>query len=381
MNNLEYLVAVVALVSTINISSISVTRFQQSATLKAPCSQMARSDGANELIRTIVKLFEQGKFEEALEKCARVSELSPTDYCPHVLAGFIYAAQMKYRSASEAFGKATQLQPKNKELYLLKASVDSRRNAAAEALAACQKALEIDPKYGEAYAIIGRTLRWDQKRRTEAVSAFQSAIKYSPYNLGSYETLGQLLDESKDQKGAEDVFKQGLAADPTHKTGRFALGRMLVKQGRLVEARKLWEARTSDADSTFPQFIELLKRAENLKKATVTLDQKPNDPDAQIEMGLAVMDGESWVSDGRQERAIVYFRKALDLKPDYDRAQYAICKAYIQVAAVFNREEKTVDLELLKLKQLNPGLAAELEKYRKNYVGAIIGGPPVDLNK
>src|SRR5258705_12043122 len=133
MNNLEYLVAVVALVSTINISSISVTRFQQSATLKSPCSQIAQSDSANELFRTVVKLFEQRKFEEALEKCTRVSELRPNDLCPHVLAGLIYVAQMKYRSASEAFGKATQLQPKNKELYLLKASVDSRRNAAAEA--------------------------------------------------------------------------------------------------------------------------------------------------------------------------------------------------------------------------------------------------------
>jgi tetratricopeptide (TPR) repeat protein len=154
-----------------------------------------------------------------------------------------------------------------------------------------------------------------------------------------------------------------------------------VKQGRLEEARGLWENRTSDEDLTFPNFIELLKRAENLKRATEALAQKPNDPEAIVEMGLAVMEGDSWVVDGRQERAIVYFRKALEIKPGFAKAQYAICKAYIQLADVFSNKKKNVDEELAKLRRLDPKLADEMEEYRKNYSGGIRGGPPVKVDQ
>jgi len=98
-------------------------------------------------------------------------------------------------------------------------------------------------------------------------------------------------------------------------TGRFALGRMLVKQGRLAEARQIWAGRTSDEDNSFPNFITLLDRAEKLKAATDALAQRPNDPDALVAMGLAVMEGDSWVVDRRQERAVEYFRQALKQKP------------------------------------------------------------------
>src|ERR1700686_421931 len=157
--------------------------------------------------------------------------------------------------------------------------------------------------------------------------------------------------------------------------GRFALGRMLVKQGRLSEARELWESRTSDEDRTFPQFIELLKRAENLKRATDALAKNPKDPDALIDMGLAVMDGDSWVVDGRQKRALVYFRKALELRPNYARAQYGICKAFIQGVDGSKDEKKTVDHELAKLRQLDTKLADELEENGKKYLGGLIAYP------
>jgi hypothetical protein len=48
-----------------------------------------------------------------------------------------------------------------------------------------------------------------------------------------YDALGGALESAKDEKGAEEVFRQGMAADPKHMGGRFTLGRMLVKQGRL----------------------------------------------------------------------------------------------------------------------------------------------------
>lgn len=362
-----------------------------SATFKRPAHQPTATPGTGTqesqntdpvvLLRTALELYRQKKFDEALATCEKAASLSPNDFRPRALIGFVYMAQIKMRSASEAFAKAIQLQPKNKELYLFKATADARRGAKEEALAACRKALELDPSYAEAYATIGETLRWDEKRHHEAIAAYQSAIKANSHLLPAYEPLGELLVETKDEKGAEEVLRQGMAADPKQMAGRFALGRLLVKEGRLKEARELWEGRTSDEDVTFPNFITLLKRAENLKQATDNLAQKPDDPEALVEMGLAVMEGDSWVVDGRQERAIVYFRKALEIKPGLAKAQYAICKAYIQLADVFSDKKKKVDEELVRLRRLDPKLADEMEDYRKHYSGALLGGPPMKVDQ
>jgi tetratricopeptide (TPR) repeat protein len=337
----------------------------------AGAAQEQQGGDAEALVRTAFGLYRQQKFDEALAASAQAARLSPADFRPHVVTGLVYAAQMKLKSASESFAKAIPLQPKNKQLYLLKAKADAGRGAKDEALAAARRALDIDPAYAEAYATIGDTLRWDKNRRDEALAAYRSALKADPHFLPAYEPLGELLAGAKDEKGAEEVFRQGLAADPKRMAGRFTLGRMLVRQGRLAEARELWEGRTSDEDRTFPNFITLLARAENLKRATDALAQKPDDPDALVGMGLAVMEGDSWVVDRRQERAIVYFRKALEVKPGYAKAQYAICKAYIQLADTFANQKPVVDEELAKLRRLDPALADELEQYRKDYSGGI----------
>jgi len=338
--------------------------------------QQAQNAEFNTLFQSAFALYQQRKYDEALAKANEASTLSPNDYRPHALMGFIYLAQRKLKSASTAFAEAIQLQPRARELYLTKAEVDRLRNAHDEAVATCRKATEIDPNYAEAYAMLGNLLQFYKDRRPEAISALRTAIKLKPTLTRPYDDLGNILASAKDEKGAEEVFRQGMAADPKHMAGRFTLGRMMVKQGRLTEARQLWEGRTSDEDNTYPQFIELLQRAESLKRATDALAQKPNDPDALVDMGLAVMEGDHWVVDGRQKRALVYFRKALQLKPNFGRAQYGICKAFIQGVDFAKDETKIVDEELTKLRQLDPALADELNAYRKQYVKGLIAAPP-----
>jgi superkiller protein 3 len=327
----------------------------------------------DELLRSAYTLSQQGKLDEALAELKKAAALSPNDFRPLVLSGFVYSAQRKLKSASEAFAAASRLEPRRKEIYLYKAQADHFRNAHDEALEAARKATEVVPNYAEAYAMMGNLLRWDEKRRAEAITALRTAIRLNPKLQQPYGDLGGIFVAAKDAKGAEEVFRQGMAADPKHMAGRFELGRLLVKQGRLAEARELWEARTSDEDRTFPHFIEELTRAENLKRATDALANNPNDPDALIEMGFAVMEGDSWVVDRRQERAIAYFKQALELKPESARAQYGISKAYVQLAEFFTEQKKVLDEEIAKLRKLDPKLADEMEQYRKTYHGGLIG--------
>lgn len=347
--------------------------------LAFPVNQIeTQTTETDKLLREGADLLRQGKFDEALANSAKAAALSPNDFRPQLLAAYAYSGQRKLKSASESFAAAIHLQPQIKELYLDKAQVDYLRNAPDEVVAACRKAVELDPHYAEAYLMIGSVLRFNDKKREEAIAALQKVIELKPKTPEAYDYLGEVFENAKDNKRAEEVFRQGMAADPKHMAGRFYLGRMLVKQGRLEEARQLWEGRTSDEDRTFPNFIAVLKRAENLKSATDALAKKPKDPAALIDMGFAVMEGDSWIVDGRQKRAIVYFRQALELKPDSARAQYGIVKGYIEIADVFKDENKSVDAELEKLRKLDAKMADEMEAYRKNYHGALRAFPVKD---
>jgi tetratricopeptide (TPR) repeat protein len=336
----------------------------------AACAQPQASE-TDQLVQEAYSLLQQRRFDEALAKSLKAAALSPKDFRPHAMAAYAYFGQNKLKSASQEFGEAIRLQPQRKELYMAKAQADHFRNAHEEALQTYRNVIKIDPNYAEAYAKIGSILRFDEKRRDEAIAALETAIRLNPKLLSAYDDLGDLFAYAKDDKRAEETFRKGMAADPQHMAGRFHLGRMMVKQGRLAEARELWEGRTFDEDRTMPHFIDVLTRAENLKRAKDALAKKPKDPDALIEMGFAVMEGDSWVVDRRQERAIVYFRQALELKPDSARAQYGIVKALIQIADTFTAEKPQFDREMAKLRQLDPKLAEELEEYRKNYVGGL----------
>jgi tetratricopeptide (TPR) repeat protein len=337
--------------------------------------QAAQLNEVDVLLQAAVELYNQGKFDEVLTKCAKAIALNPNDYRPHAIAGLAWVAQWKMKNASTAFATVIRLQPQRKEFYVLKAKADISLGAGDEAIAGCRKALELDPNYGEAYAAIGEALEHDEERHAEAVAAYQSALKHNPELFSVYDSLGQLFVNVKDDKRAEEVYRQGMAADPKHMGGRFQLGRLLVKQGKLIEARKLWEGRTSDEDRVMPNFIQLLTRAENMKSATEALSKNPNDPDALNDMGMAVMDGDSWVIDGRQERAMVYFRKALKIRPRFARAQYNLVKAMVQNLDHKGKDKRRVDRELSKLRTLDPALAKEMEQYRNTYQGGLISAP------
>lgn len=345
-------------------------------------SSFSSVDEADELIKSGYELYQQKKYDEAIAKFQKAIELKPNDFRPHALLGYTYMAQFKLKSASESFARAIELKPDNKLLYINKAQADIWRNEKEEAVATCRKALEIDPKFAQAYMLIGEALQYDEKRRDEAEAAFRAAVKADPNYFPVLVKLGSsLLYNKKDEKGAEENFRKALELDPKRMAGRFELGRLLVKQNRLKEARQLWETAPVKEEKTFPNFITVLERAENLQKATDALAKKPDDPQLLLAMGNAVMEGDSWVVDGRQEKAIIHFRKALAIKPDFAPAQSAIVKAYIQIADTYKKETPKVDEELAKLKQMDAKLAREMEEYRKTYSGGLKTGPPPPLNQ
>lgn len=336
-----------------------------------------QTDDFEALIVKAYSLLVQQKYDEAITTSTKAAEVRPTDNRPYALAGASRMAQWKVEEASALFALAIRFSPGNPVLHYMKARADRFRNAREEGLASVRKAIELRPNYADAYLLLGDLLVKGDERE----AAFRKAIELDPKLVNAYYYLGMQLENiKKDEKAAEEIYRTAIEIDPNKMVGRFDLGRLLVKQGRLVEARRVWNERTSDKDNALPNFITFLIRAENLVKAKQAYGVSPDDPEVVLQMGIATMDGDHWVVDGRWENAIIYFKKALKLKPDFAKAQHAICKAYVEMADVSKDKEKNriLDQELEILRKLDPKLADDIVEYRRTYSGGlkIVGPPP-----
>ncbi len=342
-------------------------------------SAAVSADGFDKLIFQAYTLYTQGKFDEALTAATKAAELRPADNRPYAVSGYVHLAQWKLEEASALLALAIKFSPANPVLHYMKARADRFRNAREEGLVSVRKAIELRPEYAEAYLLLGDLL----VKGDERTAAFRKAIELDPKLMDAYHFLGsQLENQRKDEKAAEEIYRTAIEIDPKKMAGRFDLGRLLVRQGRLTEARRLWDERTSEGDRTFPNFITVLVRAENLKAAEADYAKSPEDPEVILRMGLATMDGDHWVVDGRWERAIVYFKKALALKPDFAKAQYAICKAYVEWADTSKSKNKILDKELANLRKLDAKLADEIVEYRRTYSGGFkVAAPPPPAKK
>jgi tetratricopeptide (TPR) repeat protein len=332
-----------------------------------------------ELFNTAKQLLRKGQLDEAQAILKGLADTYPQSPGVHYALGLSYYRQDKYKSASEELGKVLLLKP-DKGIYLLKANIDLRRNAPEDALQTCKEAIKVAPEFGEVYVLMGEAQRALGKK-PEAIDSFKKATRLGPNYVEAFVMLGDTLSDDDKLASAQEVvdaYSKAMEADPKHEAGRFQLGRLLVRQGKLAEARKLWEGRTSDEDNMHPSFIEVLERAENLQRAQKAIAETPDDPKALVQYGLAIMAGDSWVVDGRQEKALQYFKQALKQDPKNAEAHYALGRCYVELAdspvskdrARLKREANN---ELTILKQLNRDLASKLQDY---IAKGPQGGPP-----
>jgi len=92
------------------------------------------------------------------------------------------------------------------------------------------------------------------------------------------------------------------------------------------------------------------------------------------------MAGDAWVEDGRQEKALPYFKEAIRLDPKNADAHYALGRCYVELGhspmskdpTKFKREANT---ELSVLRRLNPSLASKLQTYIAEGPGGLTGTP------
>ena len=176
------------------------------------------------------------------------------------------------------------------------------------------------PKYQFAWKVLGVVLG-ATGRRSEAVDAYQTAIRLSPQDAEAFSHLGVTFTGLGRLEEAEGSYNKAIALNPRYAEAHFNMGSMLSDLGRLDEAEKSYNqaiALKADYAAAHYNLGNELKKMGRLDEAAASYNRaiasKPNFAKAHCSLANTLIDLE------RLEEAIASYLEAIRLKPDFAEA-------------------------------------------------------------
>ncbi|MBW8458683.1 MAG: tetratricopeptide repeat protein [Thiobacillus sp.] len=231
-------------------------------------------------------LYQQGRFQQALELAETLLTLSPPQPSLLNLAA-VCARPLGLTDKAEAY---------------------------------LRSAIEIDPGHANAHGNLGLVLQ-DAGRLGEAEPAFQRALELSPDDMAGMINLGNLYRATQRPAQAEAAFRKALAKAPENINALYNLGLLLSESGRADEAeaafRQSLKIRPNQADVYNDLGNVLMDRlrldeAEQAYRKAIALC--PDYADAYCNLGMLLLD------EGKTDAAMVAFRRALEIEPGHPDA-------------------------------------------------------------
>ena len=252
-------------------------------------SSLPTPDGTINSSSDALLKFREKNFTAAKELFLRDLRQSPGDPIAQLYLGRTFFGLGDYQEAIETFQKLRTASGEDLEtLYWLgKAYQES-------AAATLQRMIDIDSGSYRVYQMSGELLE-EKMRYTEALKAYQSALKLSPDLAGIRFAIGNVYWKMQQLDEALTWLKEELARNPFHSVANYKVG-------------SIYQSKASP-ELAIP-FLENAIRA------------NPGLLVAQQELGKA------YLSQGRNQEAIERFKVVRDANPQDDSIHYILAGAY-----------------------------------------------------
>ena len=227
-------------------------------------------------------LYNQGRYEEALDVARVAVEQRPDYFKAHVTLGLILTALDRLEEAETHLRRAIALNPKvnstrlnlsdvlynqgryEEALDVARAAVEQHPDSFAphgilgailtalgrfeEAETHLRRAIALNPQARNAHLNLGEALH-NQARNEEAVDAYRVAIEQLPDDALAHSNLGMVLIELERFEESETHLRRAIALNPIHTEALYSLAKLRFKQQRYDEMLKLYQ-RLIDIDPT-----------------------------------------------------------------------------------------------------------------------------------
>lgn len=243
------------------------------------------------------RLYEKGKFQEAVNEFKIALKLDPNNVNVRNSLGVCYGLQRKYDAAAAEFKKAIAIEPDEYMALYNLGLVDllmGQRDRALEYFLNAEKingsnyelafqtgklylelgnlekcepyllrAAVLEPESGQVHRYLGDCYAAGQNPEA-AIAAYKKAIKHNPHDAAALSSLGSIFDEQGENPEISLMFlRESIELAPNNGLYRHRLGRHFSSQDCLDDALKEFEkARSLGYDAA-----EDIKTIKNRKKA------------------------------------------------------------------------------------------------------------------
>jgi tetratricopeptide (TPR) repeat protein len=183
--------------------------------------------------------------------------LQPRAIQPYVNISFAYNALGLNDKAEQSMRRACEIDPKSLEANLNLGLLLGEMGRFQEAGSALQKAVELDPKSAVAVYNLGM-VNAELKRLDPAIDYLRRAYGLEPENAQYGYSLAFYLERSGKTSDSVDILRRIVRQETPYVDAIFLLGDIYLKQGKIKEARTLYQ-RVLDRGRLSPEEREFLK--------------------------------------------------------------------------------------------------------------------------
>jgi tetratricopeptide (TPR) repeat protein len=221
---------------------------------------------SNEQINKVVSLYNNGKFQDAIESIKLLNVDYPNVPLLFNLIGACYKSIGQIDAALKMFKTATEIKPDYAEAYFNQGVILKSMNRVEDAIECYKKAVSILPNYPDAHNNLGNAYK-EIEMFKEAIDSYDWAIAHNPNFAIAHNNLG-ILYSDLDQEVAFKHFKKAANIKPDYSEAYFNMGTVLRQLGRRDESISSYEK----AIEIKPDYIDAYKNLSAMKTF------KRNDP-------------------------------------------------------------------------------------------------------
>ncbi|MBI2487836.1 MAG: tetratricopeptide repeat protein [Deltaproteobacteria bacterium] len=208
------------------------------------CAGLGILSGAQSEFDKGLALFNAGKYEAALPRFRRATELDPDFGRAYLYLGRSYLNLDRWSEAVPPLRTAFRLSPDETKKEVINLLVDALFGAAIyefnkgnfrDSASFLREVIQLEPNSSRARSELARTLialggaLLSQGKFSDAISTYNEALKFSPNNLDAYIGLANAFLSNGDILKALRTIETVIKIDPTNREAQFLFKEMQVR--------------------------------------------------------------------------------------------------------------------------------------------------------
>lgn len=182
-----------------------------------------------------------GRYDQALERCARVEKLNPGLSDIWYIRGLVYQKSSRHLDLDKALAAYDEFLARRQDMpsaFLNRGAIKSGKGDYDGAVADYRAALAVQPDYKWALHDLGYLLAVNLDKAAEGLDYLDQGIKVDPNDPWGYLPRAAVYDKIRQPDKAEADYRKALSLAPADPNTHYRLGVFLLQRRRFPESEK-----------------------------------------------------------------------------------------------------------------------------------------------